>query len=76
MWLITVTSHLATHWLPVSLPKVVSLTNQVKMFQKRAAGENYPERAALCRPCSVHCSRWSRQLGMQGPGIGASVWEG
>ena len=61
--------------LPVSLPKVVYLTNQVKMFQQRAAGENYSERAALCRPCSVHCSRWSRQLGMQGPGIGASVRE-
>ena len=29
----------------------------------------------LLRPRSVHCSWWSRQLGMQGPGIRAGIWE-
>lgn len=43
-------SHIISYYplLPISLSKVVYLTNQVKMFQKRAAEEHYPERSALC----------------------------
>lgn len=79
IWLITVTSYLTTHWLPISLSKVVYLTNQVKMFQKGQQRNTIPKgQPCVClnllrpRPCSLqlviqtvgHAGAWNQEAGI------------
>ena len=65
---------------PFLYPRLYIWQTRLKCSQKGQQRNTIPKgQPCVClnllRPRSVHCSWWSRQLGMQGPGIRAGIWE-